>query len=241
VGEAAPREGPARWLFTELVETRAEHVIEQDMELASAVVGDLLAPAAPWLPVDADADDWCDNLFELRSAIWTRRPVVLVHPGGGWGAKRWPAERYGAVVEEFSERGALVYVNAGPGEEALAASVVAAANGMGTILSTSMAELIALTRRVSLVIGGDTGPLHLACAVGVPVVGIYGPTDPRRNGPFGNRFQVLRNPDSRQDHSRREQPEAGLLTIGPEAVMAAAMELLLAVRQDEPAPDGGRR
>ena len=86
--------------------------------------------------------------------------------------------------------------------------------------------MIALTRRVVLMIAGDTGPLHLACALGRPVVGIYGPTDPARNGPFGTRSRVLRSPDSRRDHSRRAEPEAGLLTITPEAVLRAADELL---------------
>jgi heptosyltransferase-1 len=86
--------------------------------------------------------------------------------------------------------------------------------------------LIALTRRVALEIAGDTGPLHLACALGRPVVGIYGPTDPSRNGPFGTRFQVLRSPQSRRDHTRRAAPEAGLLTIQPDEVLRAAGELL---------------
>jgi heptosyltransferase-1 len=86
--------------------------------------------------------------------------------------------------------------------------------------------LIALTRRIALCIGGDTGPLHLASALGRPVVGIYGPTDPSRNGPFGTRARVLRSPDSRRDHSRRSAPEAGLLTIAPAAVLRAASELL---------------
>ena len=71
----------------------------------------------------------------------------------------------------------------------------------------SVAQLIALTRRVALVIAGDTGPLHLACALARPVVGIYGPTDPARNGPFGTRARVLRSPESRRDHSRRAEPE----------------------------------
>src|SRR6266571_2610859 len=86
-------------------------------------------------------------------------------------------------------------------------------------LSCSLSQLIALTRRVALVIAGDTGPLHLACALGRPVVGIYGPTDPDRNGPFGTRFRVLRSPESRRDHTRRAEPEAGLLTITSDAVL----------------------
>jgi heptosyltransferase-1 len=231
IGNAHPWETPARWLYSERVETVGEHVIEQNIELACAVAGDLLTPAIPLLPVNAEAEAWCDELAELRSASETGKPVVLIHPGGGWGAKRWPAERYGAVVEEFARRGAVVLVNAGPGEQALAASVLAAANGYGTVVECSLDQLIALTRRVSLVIGGDTGPVHLACAVGKPVVGIYGPTDPKRNGPYGKRFRVLRNPESRRDHTRRKQPEAGLLTILPKAVMAASIELMLEERR----------
>ena len=93
-------------------------------------------------------------------------------------------------------------------------------------MAASIAELIALVRRVALFVGGDTGPLHLACALGRPVVGIYGPTDPGRNGPFGTQFAVLRSPTSRRDHSRRMRPEAGLLTISPDAVLRAADDLL---------------
>ena len=231
VGEARPREAPAKWLFTERVETAGRHVIEQDIELAGAVAGDLLTAAAPALPVDAEAEDWCNQLPELKDALWMSKPVVLLHPGGGWGAKRWPPDRYGALAEEFTRRGGLVLINAGPGEEDLAADVLAAANGHASMVSCSLPQLIALSKRVSLVIGGDTGPLHLACALGKPVVGIYGPTDPGRNGPYGTRFRVLRNPESRQDHTRRAQPEAGLLTILPRDVLAAAAELMMEERQ----------
>ncbi len=90
----------------------------------------------------------------------------------------------------------------------------------------TLERLIALTRRVCLVIAGDTGPLHLACALGKPVVGIYGPTDPSRNGPFGVPFRVLRHPESKRDHTRHEDPEAGLLTITPQQVVEAANDLL---------------
>lgn len=231
IGDAHPWEAPARWLYSEPVLTVGPHVIEQNMELARAVAGDLLPTTVPWLPVEAEAELWCEELVELCAASETGRLVVLIHPGGGWGAKRWPAERYGAVVEEFAMRGAIVLVNAGPGEEALAGAVVIAANGHGTVVECSLEQLISLTRRVSLVIGGDTGPVHLACAVGKPVVGIYGPTDPRRNGPYGSLVRVLRNPESRRDHARREETEAGLLTIRPEVVMEASVSLLLEARQ----------
>jgi len=119
-----------------------------------------------------------------------------------------------------------VLVNTGPGEEPLADVIAKETGGAAIVLIGSLDRLIALARRVALVIAGDTGPLHLACALGRPVVGIYGPTDPSRNGPFGTRFKVLRSPESRRDHTRYEAPEAGLLTIQPDDVLRAAEELL---------------
>ena len=100
-------------------------------------------------------------------------------------------------------------------------------SGAAIPLSVSLDQLIALMRRIALCVAGDTGPLHLACALGRRVVGIYGPTDPSRNGPFGTRFKVLRSPLSRRDHTRHPEPEAGLLTIQPEDVLLAAGELLV--------------
>ena len=117
-------------------------------------------------------------------------------------------------------------VNTGPGEEILADSIAKESEGAAVPVQCSLAQLIALTRRIALAIGGDTGPFHLACALGRPAVGIYGPTDPARNGPYGTRFRVLRSPFSQRDHARRRQPESGLLTITPEEVLHSVDELL---------------
>ena len=221
VGEANPREWPARWLLSERVVTHGAHVIEQDLELAAALAGDSLPLVKPKLPVDHPAEVWCDALLGHDP-----RPVALLNPGAGWGAKRWPIDRYAAVAQGLADRGLRVLVNAGPGEEPLAAHIHTATAGAAEPLSASLAQLIALTRRIALCVAGDTGPLHLACALGRPVVGIYGPTDPARNGPFGTRFLVLRSPLSRRDHSRLPDPEAGLLTIPPAAVLGAVDTLL---------------
>jgi heptosyltransferase-1 len=221
IGEAVPRERAARWLFTEQIETHGAHVIEQDVELASAVAGDDLKPVTPWLPVDSAAEAWADGILPRGES----RPAVLVNPGAGWGAKRWPVERYSAVAQGLIDRGLRVLINAGPGEEALAETIVRSA-AAATVVHCSLEQLIALTRRVSLAVAGDTGPLHLACALRRPVVGIYGPTDPSRNGPFGTRFRVLRSPESRRDHTRHAEPEAGLITILAKNVLRAADELL---------------
>jgi heptosyltransferase-1 len=220
VGEAEPREGPARWFFQRAIPTRAVHVIEQAAEVVAGATGLSLTPQLPPLPVNCEAE------ARVTALLADAKPLVLLHPGAGWGAKRWPADRYGRVAAGLASRGYSVVVNRAPGEEALAADVARSSGNAAQDLATDMAELIAMTRRSVLAIGGDTGPLHLACALGKPVVGIYGPTDPARNGPWGVPFRVLRHPESQRDHARRSAPEAGLLTIEPEEVLAAVDEVL---------------
>jgi heptosyltransferase-1 len=221
IGESHPREWAARWLFTERVETRGVHVIEQDVEVAAAIAGDDLKPVQPMLPCDTGAETWADTLL-----AGSQTPVVLLNPGAGWGAKRWPVERYAVVARELAVRGYRVFANAGPGEQDIAEELQNLSDGVAQPVECGLGQLIALTRRAAFMIAGDTGPLHLACALGKPVVGIYGPTDPARNGPYGTRFKVLRSPESVRDHSRRAEPEAGLLTIKPAEVLAAVDEVL---------------
>jgi heptosyltransferase-1 len=221
IGEAEPREYPARWFFDEKVATRGIHVIEQSLEVANAIFGEDLALMLPLLP--------CDAAAEAKAAALPQ-PFVLISPGAGWGAKRWPPDRYGDVAHRLANAGYGVVINSGPAEDYLAREIVASSHGAARSLVLDMAELIAVTRRASLAIAGDTGPLHLACALGKPVVGIYGPTDPARNGPFHCASRVLRHPESVRDHARRDEPEAGLLTITPEAVTDAALDLLREAR-----------
>jgi heptosyltransferase-1 len=97
---------------------------------------------------------------------------------------------------------------------------------MARKISCSVSELIALTRRARLFIGGDTGPMHLAAALKIPVVAIFGPTNPARNGPFGTQSIVLRSASSKTDHARRRDPDKGLLEITTAEVVAATQKLL---------------
>jgi heptosyltransferase-1 len=226
IGEEKPREWAARYLFDEPIPTKGVHVIEQAVEVANAVAWEELPVMLPWLPVSETAETFCD----ARLAALNNKPFAILNPGAGWGAKRWPAERYGEVACALAKRGYGVVINVGPGEEMLAKEVNEASGNIAIALTPALDELIALTRRSSLVIAGDTGPLHLASALGKPVVGIFGPTDPARNGPFGGNFRVLRHPESKRDHSRRAEPEAGLLTISPEDVLNAADDVLKETR-----------
>ena len=223
-GFAQPREALAKIFYSRAVETPAKHVVEQGLQLAAAIIGEeTLAVDFP-LPCDAEAEAW-------TGAQANGQEFVLMNPGAGWGAKRWPAERYAEVARVFGAEGMHVLVNCGPGEEALARQIAAAHPQRVTPVGCSLSQLLALIRRAKLFIGGDTGPVHLAAALRIPVVAIYGPTDPARNGPYGplginQNIVVLRSAESTTSHARRAAPESGLLQIAATDVLAAARGLL---------------
>jgi heptosyltransferase-1 len=221
-GFASPRESVATMFYTRQVQVDAVHVVEQNMALVAAVTRQTAPAPAIQFPRDPVAEEWCNKLADGDKP----GRIVLMNPGAGWGAKQWPAERYGAVAQALAGDGLRVLVNHGPGEEELAQAVVAHSGEAAVPVHCSLAELVALTRRISLFVGGDTGPMHLAAALDVPVVAIFGPTNPARNGPFGTRCVVLRSPESVTSHARRPEPEAGLLTITLEQVIESARRLL---------------
>ncbi|MEO6487307.1 MAG: glycosyltransferase family 9 protein [Thermoanaerobaculia bacterium] len=173
----AVREGPAAWFYTKRVAIdRTRHVVDWNRDLAAAVTGYRLPATGNWSDYPADPEHKLDAL---------RNRIVLL-PGAGRPEKHWPLERFRELVGRHSD----AVVAWGPGERDLAA-------GIGGTLAppTNLRELAFLLRHARVVVGGDTGPLHLAAALGTKVIGLYGPTDPRRNGPYG---QI----DSTIDHYR---------------------------------------
>lgn len=170
----------------------------------------------------------------LGSAGMAPGSFAVLNPGGGWPEKLWTAEGYGAVARALRERGLRVLVTWGPGEEGLAERVVAASQGAAErCFRTDLRELIELARRARLMVAADTGPLHVACAVGTPVVGIYGPTDPARNGPFSPADEVVRRagpPDPRHRGRFRVAP-AELAAIPASEVLEAVDRRLARPRE----------
>jgi heptosyltransferase I len=222
IGPAEPREGPARLFYTRSVAVQGTHVIEQALSLAAAVAGEDLIYEPPVFPQDPATESWADRFHS--SIEW--KPLAIVNPGAGWGAKCWPVESYGAVAKALAERGMAVMVNHGPQEEQLAKGVCDSSGGTVHAMKCSVGELIALTRRASLFVGGDTGPMHLAAALGAPVVALFGPTRPERNGPYATRAIVLRSPESLDNSSHTHLPDEGLRSIEPQQVIEAADELM---------------
>ncbi len=222
-----PREPAARFLYTRKFPRRGDHVIEQDFALAEQALehwlhGQQLKLLAPQLPCDPAAEAWAEAEIR-RLGVGS---FAMITPGAGWGGKQWPADRFGQVARALSAHNLKTLVNAAPGEEALANAVVQASGGGAVSVGCTIAQLIALARRARVFIGGDTGPLHLAAALGIPVVAVFGPTDPARTGPFGTPAIVFRHPESKTTFSHHRQPDEGLLKITADEVIGAARQLL---------------
>lgn len=221
-GFRQPRENVATMLYTRQVEAYGTHIVEQNFSLAEAVADRSLEVPRVEFPCDSVAKKRMEEWLQSRNIT----DFILLNPGAGWGAKQWPAERYGEAAKALATNGMRSLVNFGPGEEELAGAAESASGGAAISIQCSLAELMALTRRARLFIGGDTGPMHLAAALNVPVVAIFGPTDPARNGPFGTRCRVLRSASSATSLSHRSEPDPGLLEITVEQVVEAARQLL---------------
>jgi heptosyltransferase I len=222
-GYAQARENAASMFYTRQVQSNLVHVVDQNLSLARTVAKKDLISAPAELPRDPAAESSAASKLNARNM----KSFAILNPGAGWGAKQWPADRYGEVAKILAAKtGLRSLVNFGPGEEELALAVESLSGGSAQAMSTSISELIAITRRAALFIGGDTGPMHLAAILKVPVVAIFGPTNPARNGPYGTRSVVLRNPASITSHARSTRAEAGMLEISAAEVVDAAVKLL---------------
>jgi lipopolysaccharide heptosyltransferase I len=196
-------------------ETR--HIVTINLAMLGVLGLTAGAPEFPLVHVESEAARAASRATAGRYA--------LINPGAAWPNKRWPPSRLGAVAAELRARHDLMSVVLwGPGEESLAAAVVAGAGG-AAILSgkTSIADLVALARGAALMVSGDTGPTHVAAAVGTPIVGIYGPTRPARNGPLAPYDITVSRDAVCQCHHRRRcrLDRMCLLDIEVAEVMAA--------------------
>lgn len=221
---AARREPSSAIWISEPVTPKLQHAVDRGLELLQPL-------GVPPRPADFGADKLLPAM-PAESEQWLDRhpqPFALLHPGAAWGNKRYP--RWGEVAAELRAATPLpLWVAAGPGEETLAEEVAAASGGAARAVAVPQLDhLAALLRRAQLVIGGDTGPLHLAHALGTPALFVMGPTDPARHGPYGHpeRAVAHRLPCS-FCYQRFATAKACLLDIRPAEIAKAALELLTA-------------
>jgi lipopolysaccharide heptosyltransferase I len=210
----------ALWI-SEPVVPRGLHAVDRMLSLLDALG---LPPEPP--------DFGGDKLFrkELASSAPGREPFVLLHPGAGWANKRYPPAWWGRAARLFQAAAGLrTWVAAGCNEEGLAAEVEAASEGAAqAVPAPDLPTLASLIRNARLMLGGDSGPTHLAHALGTPVLMLMGPTDPERHGPYGAPGNVLykRLPCS-FCYQRLEEPKACMLEIPPRRVAERAAEIIV--------------
>ena len=122
------------------------------------------------------------------------RPYVVIHPGSIMATKRWESRRFGEIGRSLAARGFTIVVTSGPGEESSSGKVASEIEGTLILLGLSIAELAELIRGARLYIGNDSGPMHLAAAVGTPTIAVWGSSDSRRWRPWGVEHRVVQNP-----------------------------------------------
>lgn len=176
---ASAREGAASLLYSQRVGAGdAGHVIDKNLRLAATLGAPLHRREFPILPIPSIA---LDRLHEQGL-----QRFALLNCGAAWPNKRWPASRFGLLAQWLRDRHGLTSVALwGPGEQALADQVAQTSDGAAIAAPpTSLTDLVAIAARADLMVSGDTGPTHVASALGTPVVALFGPTSPERNGPW---------------------------------------------------------
>ncbi len=196
---AALREGAAAPFYTEQVSVDdGQHVIRKNLQLAAVLGAHATALEFPIAAVESPV------VAAFLATVST--PYALLNPGAAWPNKRWPPNRLGEVARHLRDRHGLAGVVLwGPAEDDAARGVVAASGGAALLApATGLRDLVALSRGARLMISGDTGPLHIAAALGVPVVALFGPTNPGRNGPWAGEDMSLSRFDTCDCHYERQ-------------------------------------
>jgi heptosyltransferase-1 len=212
------RERPAAWFYSHQTLSRAAHVVDRNLELAAACGGSAIPPAQRLFPLPQGRQEG-----DLPPGDF-----VLASPLAGWVSKQWPMDHYRSLAGRLRHELAIPLVLDGPP----GADFSAAASALPHC--SSLPGLIYATRRAAAIVGVDSGPLHLAAALGKPGVAIFGPTDPARNGPYGDSLRVLRAAGAAATYQRGAAIDPGMRNISPDEVF----ELLRAVIGTRRRPTG---
>jgi ADP-heptose:LPS heptosyltransferase len=179
------------WLNNRLVKTESSHIVDRSLELVNACFSDAASSDVVLdLPVcevaQHSVDQWLQGTAETSD--FQSSDFCLINPGASWASKRWEVDRFGEVAQQMKSRFGVssVVVWAGKEEQMMAERVVEVSQGSATMAApTTLRELAALAKRAKFFIGGDTGPMHIAAAVGTSCVGLYGTTRPEESGAYG--------------------------------------------------------
>jgi heptosyltransferase-1 len=222
------RERTAALFYTEAAGVDATHVIRKNLSMLKALGIDI---AGIEFPIESRRPGVVAAARQ-RLGLGDTDPFAIINPGAAWPNKRWPPVYFGELAAALAKRhGLRSVVLWGPGEQALAETVVAASHESAAVSpETTLADLVSLAKAATLMVSGDTGPIHIAGAVGTPVVGIYGPTNPERNGPWASQDMTVSRFEHCSCHYLRQcrAKRWCLLDISPREVLELIDERLAA-------------
>ena len=177
-------------LFTNFrIKAKSRHTVDKYLELVEAAGGK--PDATPVKIVYSDEDASYIDVFLSENEL-NKRPWVAINPGASWISKLWPIEKFAVLCDILIDSGIPVVIVWGPGEEHLVEGIVEKATSQPHVAPpTSIKQLACLLERSALYVGGDTGPMHMSVTMGTPVVGVFGPSDPERNGPYGGGHRII--------------------------------------------------
>lgn len=213
-GRASLKEKAASVFYSATVTPRATHIVDMNLELAGKA-------GAPVTRIE-----FAVPAGRPEGAL-PQGPFVLASPLAGWASKQWPAESFSTLAARLNAEAGMPLVVNGPPESA---PLLLRIEGAKPHVS-GLEGLIDATRRATAVVGVDSGPMHLAAALGKPGVALFGPTDPARNGPYAKSFVVLRDPSAKTTYKRGQQIAESMRALTAEMVWQA-----LAGRLAETAP-----
>ncbi|MDH3974404.1 MAG: glycosyltransferase family 9 protein [Deltaproteobacteria bacterium] len=228
---AKKRVGFDKWrelnkLFTNSrLKSNKRHTIDKYLDLVVSVGGSADSTPVKIYYAKEDAD-YVDRFIRdegLESKKW-----IAINPGASWTSKLWGAQRYAILCDLLNEASVPHVIVWGPGEEKIVEEIQEkAGNELLIAPPTSIKQLACLLERSSLYVGGDTGPMHMAVAMGTPVAGIFGPSDPERNGPYGEGQKVLQADLDCIKCWKRSCPTVECMEkVTPQSVIDAIKEIL---------------
>ncbi len=208
------------------------HAVLRCLQMAKHLGCDVSNPRFD-LPVEPAARDWADRILS-EADFGGRRPLVGINPAASSVHKQWPPDRFAALTDMMPEVSWVIL--GGPGDVALAQGIAAqtASPHIVTAGRTDLKQLVALISRLDALVTADTGPMHVAAALGVPTVALFGPTNPAYTGPFGDIHTVISHIDRCSDRRRstycKRTPTcrdyACMNAITPDEVAAALTETI---------------
>ncbi|MCK5595156.1 glycosyltransferase family 9 protein [bacterium] len=173
---------------------KAVHVVDKNLSLLESMG---ISEYVYDFKIHMSAQDlrFAKEFFVLKKLVPERDKIIMLNPGAGWPTKCWPAENFLRLADKltkYSNLNAKVIMSWGPQEKGLMKNIKNDTNNSIAIMPQSTIKQLAATiKSCDLFVGSDTGPTHLAAALEVPVVGLYGPSDPERNGPYGTKNIII--------------------------------------------------